>query len=244
VPTNTVTPPNPTASPDLDEEASDDSEWTPEDIAKNRAILLQHVRVNSIADYYDIQPLAKLSATKIKTRLTSNWHTETFVDILGETLETSGDKTLGNILTTMAAMRIEEVIEVPQFFKLDGITGFPAFLLLKIASVRKSEKELAQKKDEEIEKLKHELDKEKARMSGSNGLIQELEWKRQAVTAVDNCHFALWQNERCQECETYFGCIIDKEDLVGEVGGPPSYTLTCRACGSAHWYNPPRRWRS
>lgn len=78
-------------------------------------ILLQHIRVNAIADYYDIPRLAKLATSSIESILQNSWLTDSFPRVVQEVLSLTGDATLHAAITSTAVNHIEELVESQSF---------------------------------------------------------------------------------------------------------------------------------
>lgn len=73
--------------------------------------LLSHVKVNSIADYYDIPELRRCASTEIQKILnTGSWSPRDFPVIAREVFNSTGDKELYDILSEVTAARIDEII--------------------------------------------------------------------------------------------------------------------------------------
>jgi hypothetical protein len=74
--------------------------------------LLFHIKINSIADYYDIPELRRCANTKVQNVLNTSWSPCNFPVILQEAFNSSGDKELRNILSEAMAAHIDELVEL------------------------------------------------------------------------------------------------------------------------------------
>ena len=74
--------------------------------------LLFHVKINSIADYYDIPELRRCANTKVQNVLNTSWSPCNFPVILQEAFNSGGDKELRNILSEAMAAHIDELVEL------------------------------------------------------------------------------------------------------------------------------------
>ncbi|RFU76155.1 hypothetical protein TARUN_6097 [Trichoderma arundinaceum] len=72
---------------------------------------LHHVRVNAIADYYDVQGLALLATQKIRLAYQSNWDAKAFLSSAIEALGATGDESLHGMLALLAAQNLEELLK-------------------------------------------------------------------------------------------------------------------------------------
>ncbi|KAI1745150.1 hypothetical protein F4680DRAFT_467329 [Xylaria scruposa] len=68
--------------------------------------LIYHLRVNSIANYYGVKRLAKLSAIRIMDLLDKDWSADTFCNLIKET---TGDENLRKVIVHAAAEHLSEL---------------------------------------------------------------------------------------------------------------------------------------
>jgi uncharacterized membrane protein YukC len=94
--------------------------------------LIYHAHVNSIADYYNVEGLAKLSATKIQAILDKSWSADSFCALVEYTTGSTGDKSLRQVLAKAA---VDNMIELMQkgFFSEEKIPHNLAVEVLKAA---------------------------------------------------------------------------------------------------------------
>ncbi|KAI0156832.1 hypothetical protein GGR57DRAFT_501222 [Xylariaceae sp. FL1272] len=71
--------------------------------------LHEHCLVNSIADYYEIEPLAELSTRKTREILESHWSIDAFNQLLGHSISSTSDKHFRRMLGANAASHVNEL---------------------------------------------------------------------------------------------------------------------------------------
>ncbi|KAK7576795.1 hypothetical protein V3481_015357 [Fusarium oxysporum f. sp. vasinfectum] len=86
--------------------------------------LLCHVRVNAIADYYNVSKLTQLANSKIQSILRDSWLAESFSHAVKEASVSTGDVALHDIITSTAAYHIEELVEFQSFADLEVMSEF------------------------------------------------------------------------------------------------------------------------
>src|SRR2546423_15473800 len=86
--------------------------------ARTAEILLGHVRVNAIADYYDIPQLKELANTKIQHIIETNWSPHGFSEVVKEVFNSTTDRALREIMSLTAVAHIEELLEFEDFAEL------------------------------------------------------------------------------------------------------------------------------
>jgi hypothetical protein len=92
-------------------------------------ILLRNVRVNAIADYYDIPQLKQLANTKIQHVLETSWSADGFSNIVKEVFNSTSVMALHNIMTLTAATHIEELLKLEDFALLELMSDFSIGLM-------------------------------------------------------------------------------------------------------------------
>lgn len=88
----------------LDNSGGDNKDTTTRPTTAN--IILHHVRVNAIADYFNIPQLKELANTKIQHILGTNWSADGSPNVIKEVLSLTGDLALHDIITLTAAEHI------------------------------------------------------------------------------------------------------------------------------------------
>ncbi|KAF3479509.1 uncharacterized protein GIQ15_06485 [Arthroderma uncinatum] len=77
------------------------------------AIILCHVEVNAIADYYDIPSLRDLANDNIKYILKCQWEVEKFSEIIAHSIQSTTDPNLHDLLASTTAEHIQELLTIP-----------------------------------------------------------------------------------------------------------------------------------
>lgn len=138
--------------------ASEEAEHT-----KSLEILKRHVRVNAIADYYDIPRLRDVASSMIEGIFTRiGFSANVFLNVLKEATEITGDKGLYRVLGLAAANHLEELILNENFRAIDIMKdGFGGSLLFACAhlitatrSSLKTERELHERTKRELATLR------------------------------------------------------------------------------------------
>lgn len=106
------------------------------------AVLISHIRVNAIADYYDISPLKSLANKNVEEILQNSWSPDGFSDVIQEVLDSTADKILRDIVSSSAAMNIGKLIT------RDDFTGIPVMSPFLVDTMRKIEAKHVAKEDE------------------------------------------------------------------------------------------------
>jgi hypothetical protein len=109
--------------------------------ATTTEILLCNVRVNAIADYYDIPQLKQLANTKIQHVLETSWSADGFSDIVK----------LHNIMTLTAATHIEELLEFEDFAALEVMSDFSISVIRNKITAHKAKEDLSTRKLQAVE---------------------------------------------------------------------------------------------
>jgi len=126
-------------------------------------ILKIHVRVNAIADYYDIPTLRDVASSKVDGIFARiGFSINIFLDVLKETMGITSDKGLYQVLGSAAANHLEELILNENFRAIDIMKdGFGGSLLFACAQLMtttrsslKTERELHQQTRRELATLR------------------------------------------------------------------------------------------
>ena len=92
--------------------------------ARTAEILLGHVGVNAVADYYDIPQLKELVNTKIQHIIEPNWPPHRFLEVVKEVFNSTTDRELREIMSLAATAHIEELLQFEDFAGLDVVSDF------------------------------------------------------------------------------------------------------------------------
>lgn len=99
-------------------------------------LLHEQIRVDAIADCYDLPELRKLASAKVKLILEENCHNERFLSMVQEGFEASKDVSLRKLMAEVATAHIEECLKDDQFI----INDF-AFAIIKNLVTKRREQE-------------------------------------------------------------------------------------------------------
>ncbi|KAM0193088.1 hypothetical protein ACHAPA_004618 [Fusarium lateritium] len=86
---------------------------------ENADTILSHLRVNAIADYYNIENLAQLANSKIEAILKQGQNAELFPPLLQETSKSNRDENLCAIVASATAECMRELIKLQDFQDLE-----------------------------------------------------------------------------------------------------------------------------
>jgi len=114
-------------------------------------ILLRNVRVNAIADYYDILRLKQLVNTKIQHVLKTSWSAFGFSNIVKEAFNSTSDMALYNIMTLTATTHIEELLELKDFAVLEVMNAFSISVIQNTIAAHKAKEDLSTQKLQVVE---------------------------------------------------------------------------------------------
>ncbi|KAJ4245974.1 hypothetical protein NW762_013718 [Fusarium torreyae] len=184
---------------------------------ENVESLLSHIRVNAIADYYNIQDLSQLANSKIQIVLDEGQSADVFPRILQEVSTSNRDANLRSIIASATAKCIEELTESETFraVKFDHTLSIE---ILRVCGKR-------------IQKLQHELNtvqREAAACRSSQA--RELHAKTALIKQANDSLDTLKQTSQCRHCSRDFNCYFEKESMEDD----SSYVLRCRACRCRH----------
>lgn len=85
---------------------------------------MQHLLVNAIGDYYDIDPLCQLASSTIAARLKrASWSVDEFIAFLTPAFRRTGDAGLHKLLGYTAAQHMDEVVENKAFNDLEEVSS-------------------------------------------------------------------------------------------------------------------------
>ena len=104
-------------------------------------LLLEQIRVDAIAGYYDLPELRKLANAKGKLILEEKWDNKRFLTIVQEALKLSKNVSLCKLMAEIATAHIEELLKDDHFARMGIIDDF-AFAIITnlVAKRRKQEK--------------------------------------------------------------------------------------------------------
>ncbi|KAI1344798.1 hypothetical protein F5Y15DRAFT_410494 [Xylariaceae sp. FL0016] len=175
-----------------------------------------HVRVNAIADYYDIPALRRLSSTRFQRAFEDQWSAGTFVEVIDDACRTTGDPLLFEAAGFSTAEHLEELLSMSTYVALEPprefSRGLQARCLEKIVAYERGLEDLKWKKG----MTETALDLAKGKLRGFRQCMQSLRKTKYCA------------NMRCPNA---FSCYI-KEKVVGN--GETRYILRCSTCKCKH----------
>ncbi|KAI0440642.1 hypothetical protein F4803DRAFT_577438 [Xylaria telfairii] len=192
--------------------------------------LVCHGRMSCMADYYNVSTLATLSLSKAEEVLALEWSTESFCDLVQQSLSSTVDEGFLRMLGAVATEHIHELLRT-QIFDKGGLAEGLAFYMLpeviqRLKATEARETELASS----LSSAKAEI---ASNLSSSEAVI---EWERQQSARlsenVDECIKLLKNNHRCRNagCEAEFCCYLDHKAPAKH----PGYILRCARCRTRH----------
>lgn len=143
--------------------ASEKTEYT-----TNLEILKSHVRVNAIAEYYDVPRLRDIANYKIEEIFAKiGLSTNVFLGVLKETQEITGDNGLYQILASAAARHLEGLLVDEGFGELDIMKDeFGRNLLVQCAQLITATTDCLKAKQELYQQVKSDLTKLQKKRKG------------------------------------------------------------------------------
>jgi len=200
------------AEPQIQHPQQTESQTVPEtedeisDVMRATALksLLFHIRMNSIADYYDIPELRHCANTEVQNILSTSWSPRNFPIIIQEVVKSTGDKELRDILSGAMAAHMDELVELGEGIAPPEVISDFAYSVLRRLVV-----------------AMHEA-KRQARLT-----IRAHESMKQNIEAFKKLHNAT------TKCSNYY-CSGGFTMEVDPRKDPPSYKLCCRQCKREH----------
>src|SRR5947207_4863159 len=174
--------------------------------AGSAEILLGHVRVNAVADYYDISQLKELANTEIKHIIETNWSPHGFSEVVKEVFNSTTDRELREIMSLATTAHIEELLQFEDFAELDVMSDFAIGIIWNMFATYKADEgltswELRDMKDR-LQSLEVDYSSERsahAYEAGRVGRISE---------SIDHCLEVLSRMRSCCNacCNADFTC--------------------------------------
>lgn len=176
------------------------------------ALLRPHIKVNAIADYYNIPKLKEFANAQIQKILITSWSPDGFATIIEETRNSTGDKALLSILSTSAAVHIEDLLKaneniVPDNFANDVIRNLSSTIIVAKAML-----------NQRISTLEQELATQREIANAANAA-------QQSVVNYPRSISLLQSTTACRNCHQEFGCYIEDHGYV---------MLRCAHCRCRH----------
>ncbi|EEP75403.1 predicted protein [Uncinocarpus reesii 1704] len=184
--------------------------------------LMDHIHVNSIADYFDLPGLRDLANQKIKNILFTHWPVENFINLVNEAFTVTGDQKLHQIISNSIADHIEELIKRDDFADLNMEKGVSTMIIQNVVG--------------RFVRIKDTLEQSVSELRHPNWMLtMEIERQKTAIEGMQNAIAALNENTICRNtsCDGIFDGYV-------EAYGPQRdlYRLRCGKCRCRHPHNP------
>lgn len=200
---------------------------------------LQHVQVNAIADYYEVQGLAQLANRKIQQTYLTSWDLDAFVASAKAAINDSGDKSLHNMMALFTAQKLKELLKSGHLPSLVGdfaasVLAYHAHLLE--ASQREQSQAAVQQQQQAQQQ---QAQAHVALQQQYNDLLVERQAAEARATRVIENVGKLVSLSNHQECCRSISCGEDFGSYIEATGDPaePTYILRCSWCHCKHTTN-------
>ncbi|CAI6085967.1 unnamed protein product [Clonostachys chloroleuca] len=176
-------------------------------------MMLQHVQVNAIADYYNIERLSELSRSKFQQACQATWDAQSFMDATNGALDLSGDGALHEVIATEAAKNIHTLLEIDHFA---GIIGDFGTRVLRNC-IKKAEVDRYK-----VIQLQLDLEQEHSKLQAAEARVDRI------IENIGRCLQTMRERGFCRNhsCMAEYQCYIERRGQSFE----PVYTLRCAKC--------------
>ncbi|KAI1126468.1 hypothetical protein F5Y10DRAFT_267130 [Nemania abortiva] len=175
-----------------------------------------HMRMDSIASYYDISALSALARAKVDEILVHEWSADAFCGLIQESLDSTSDQKYHQMLAAKAVDHADELAERHIFEKGEVAERLAPYMLpILMANLKATEtrgRELISILSLEKSKLEEEDQKSAHRSK-----------------ALDACVQLLNTNTRCRNCGIDFACTLEQIAWYH-----PKHILRCSRCSCRH----------
>lgn len=185
---------------------------TSDDITAS-GMMLQHVQINAIADYYNIERLSELSRSKFQQACQSTWDTQSFIDATSGALGLSGDGALHEVIATEAAKNIHTLLEIDHFADIIGEFGTRVLR----NCIKKAEAD-----QHRVFQLRFDLEQEHSKRQAAEARADRI------IENIGKCVQTMRERGFCRNhsCMAEYQCYIERRGQSFE----PLYTLRCAKC--------------
>ncbi|WEW59485.1 hypothetical protein PRK78_004959 [Emydomyces testavorans] len=178
-------------------------------------VLIDHVHVNAIADYYDVPGLRELANDNIRAILVGAWSADGFVGVANEVFNCTGDKALRGIIAETITSQICDLVYQDDFadLKMEGETA--------VEVIREMGKDYAAA----VNHIKYQ---ESELQTAWNLLGNEQKRYECVMTNIRKCLNTLKNTAHCSNwcCDARFTCYIEEYGPSRE----PMFRLCCASC--------------
>ncbi|KAJ4245757.1 hypothetical protein NW762_013881 [Fusarium torreyae] len=172
-------------SPDQSKDSSPTASKTEDDTGIE---LLGHLRMNSIADYYDIESLVKCANSKILPLLDTS-QTALLPQLLQEVSTSTSDKAVQSMIASSVASRIEDIVELPGL----SMTNSSSSILIEILMI-------CGRRVRDLE----------ARLQDTESLLETKRIERYRLArSLRGCLSVVNNTSGCGRCGTKFKCHLE-----------------------------------
>ncbi|EXK82832.1 hypothetical protein FOQG_12801 [Fusarium oxysporum f. sp. raphani 54005] len=190
---------------DRDEKSEDGEDKTAEKI-------ISQLRVNAIADYYNIAKLGKLSTSKIEAILRDDLNFLIIPQVIQEMSISNRDADLRSLIASATAKYIEELTSSQVLRALD-LEHNLAIEILEACGRRIQELVEDASTARELQKIRERV-------------------STLSIVKISSAIDLLKKTNRCRHCNNLFGCYIEEPTSV--LTGGSAYVLRCESCGCRH----------
>ncbi|EXK40912.1 hypothetical protein FOMG_04479 [Fusarium oxysporum f. sp. melonis 26406] len=202
-----------------DDNMSKDSPASQKIEDKTAEKILSHLRVNAIADYYNIEKLAKHSTSKIYTILQDDLDFLILPKIIEEMSTTTRDADLRSLIAKATAKYIGELTSL-QVLRTLELEHNLAIDILEAYGKR-------------IQPLLEDLSAARVlQNSYKQARNVQQRHKNLTVAKIRSVLELLENTTKCRNCNKEFGCYI--QEPAGAVNDPSRYALRCSGCQCRH----------
>jgi hypothetical protein len=178
----------------------------------NRETLLHHVRMNAIADYYDVPLLRQLAVTRFERAIAKKWCCTSFLVAAKEALKITSDNNLHNSMAIIAAEHVAELLEHKVFSDMTG--DFTIEVMKNMVAMKEAIKAQVHDLQAEVKQLdgkyqqeKKLRDTEKDSIESSRSIRDGQLNKLRDTAACRNCgatfngYYTAYEGVRCKSCK-------------------------------------------
>jgi hypothetical protein len=193
--------------------------------SKTLESLLFHVKMNSIADYYDISELRDYASTQVQNILNTSWSSRNFSVVIREVVNSTKDKELHDILLGAMAVHIDELIGLGEdIAPPEAISDFAGNVLRKLTVATKSTQHILVQRVKDLESRLHETKQQfQLERSAHESTSVKMKGIENSILLFSQL---LGRTHKCRHCHTDFNCYMEQVDL--------SYVLRCAECHCRH----------